>query len=411
MNTAFYIARRYFFSKRFRNAVNIISGISITGVAVGSMALVIVLSVFNGFEALILSLVNAFNSDLKVTVREGKVFHMDDVPVEEIQNIPGIVHFSQVVEDDALFRYEDRQHVGVIKGVDSAYLKMTPVDTMLLEGSFRLQEGEISYGVIGQGVAYFLGLRLSGERIPVNIFVPRRDARPGSHAPMAAFNQKNIYPSGVFGVQPEIDESYILLPLETARELYDYTDEVSALEIGLGPEANIKQTARQLQQTLGNEFNVQTRIQQQQILHKILQSEKWMTFLILSLILIIATFNVIGSLSLVILDKRKDTGILFSMGATPGLIRRIFLYEGMLITFAGAIAGIVLGLGIALLQQEFGLISMGSAGSFMIDAYPVKVQISDLIAIFVLVMLIGYLTALFPVRQISKKFMAVERKK
>ncbi len=410
MNTSLYIARRYFFSKSFRNVINIISGIAVTGVAVGSMALIVVLSVFNGFEDIILSLVNAFNPDLKVTVREGKVFHMNDMPMDEISKIPGLVHYTQVVEDNALFRYEEQQHVGVVKGVDSTYINMTPLDTMLLEGKFRLQQNGTNYGVLGQGVAYYLGVRLNNFMTPLTVFVPRRDATPGTINPMAAFNQRNIYPSGVFGIQPEIDEHYIIIPLELARELYNYEDEVTALEIAVADNANSEQIAERLREILGPEFEVSNRIQQQQVLYRILRSEKWMTFLILSFILIIATFNVIGSLTLIILDKRKDIAILFSMGAGKKLIKQIFMLEGMLVSFTGAVAGLLLGGIIAFVQQEFGIIGMGGGETFIIDAYPVKVKLMDFVSVFVVVMLIGWLTSLFPVRLISRKLLSPNRR-
>lgn len=409
MNTALYIARRYFFSRNFRNAVNIISGISITGVTVGTMALIVVLSVFNGFETLILSLVNSFNPDLKVTVKEGKVFHMDELPMDEIEKIPGIVHYSKVLEDNALFRYENQQHVGIIKGVDSAFQLMTPLDTMLMEGSFVLQKGERNYAIVGQGVAYYLGINITDPTTPVSVYTPRRDAKPGGINPMSAFIQKNVYPSGVFGIQAEIDENYMIVPLQVAQNLYQYSDEVSALEIDISENAKPKEIAEQLETTLGDNYEIKTRLQQQATLYKILGSEKWVTFLILSFILIIATFNVIGSLSLIILDKKKDIAILYSMGANSKFIKRIFLYEGMLVTFIGAMSGLLLGGLIVFLQEQFGIVGFGSSNSFIINAYPVDAQWPDFLIVLGVVMLIGWLTSLFPVRQISRKFLDARR--
>jgi lipoprotein-releasing system permease protein len=369
------------------------------------MALIVVLSVFNGFETLILSLVNSFNPDLKVSVKEGKVFHMDELPVDEIENIPGIVHYSKVVEDNALFRYENQQHVGIIKGVDSAFQEMTPLDTMLMEGNFVLEKGRRDYAILGQGVAYYLGINLTDPATPVSVYTPRRDAKPGGINPMSAFIRTNVYPSGVFGIQAEIDENYMIVPLEVARKLYQYSDEVSALEIDLSQGANPKEVAGQLKTVLGDNFQVKTRLQQQATLYKILGSEKWVTFLILSFILVIATFNVIGSLSLIILDKKKDIAILYSMGATGKFIKRIFLYEGMLVTFIGAASGLLLGGLIIFLQEQFGLVGFGSSNSFIISAYPVDAQLPDFLIVFGVVMLIGWLTSLFPVRQISKRFL------
>lgn len=373
------------------------------------MALIVVLSVFNGFEDLILSLVNKFNPDLKITPASGKVFHMDDLSVEEINNIPGVIHYSKVIEDNALLKYEDQQHIGTIKGVDSAYQIMTPMDSLMMEGKFRLKEGNMDFGAIGQGVAYYLGIRLN-LATPVSIFAPRRDAKPGMINPMSAFNEERIYPSGVFAVESKIDEKYVIIPIDLARDLYNYSDEVSALEIQIDENTSSSDVAEKLKQILGPDFIIENRIEQQKTLYRILRSEKWITFLILSLILIIATFNVIGSLTLIILDKRKDIAILYSMGANEKLIKRIFLYEGMLVTSIGAIIGMLLGGLLLFLQQKFGLISMGSAGAFIIDSYPVKMEFLDFLAVFAVVMLIGWLTSLFPVRHISKNFLSANRK-
>lgn len=354
-------------------------------------------------------MVNSYNPDLKVSPAQGKVFHMDSLSAEEISQVPGIVHYSKVVEENALFRYQDQQHIGVVKGVDSAYGLITPIDTLMLQGRFRLNKGSRPMGVIGQGVAYYLGVNLSIPE-PVSVYVPRRDAKPGSINPMSAFNQQTVYPTGVFAVESKIDEQYIIMPLENVRQLYDYNDEVSALEIKISDPDKAIAVARDLQKILGEDFIIENRLQQQKVLYKILRSEKWITFLILSLILIIATFNVIGSLSLVILDKKKDIAVLYSMGANEKLIKRIFLYEGLLITLVGALGGIFLGGLILILQQQFGLISMGSGGTFIIDSYPVKMEWVDFIAVFTVVMLIGWLTSLFPVRHISKNFLAADRK-
>lgn len=373
------------------------------------MALIVILSVFNGFENLILSLVNQFNPDLKITPAKGKVFHMDSLPVEEISRVPGLIHYSQVIEDNALLKYETQQHIGTIKGVDSTYKIMTPMDSLMLEGSFRLEEGNMNFGAIGQGVAYYLGIRLN-LATPVTIFAPRRDAKPGMINPMSAFNEERIYPSGVFAVESKIDEKYVIIPIDVARQLYNYSDQVSALEIQIDDKANSGDVAQRLTEILGPDFIIENRIEQQKTLYRILRSEKWITFLILSLILIIATFNVIGSLTLIILDKRKDIAVLYSIGANEKLIKKIFLYEGILVTFVGAIIGMLLGGLLLFLQQKFGLISMGTGGAFIIDSYPVKMEFTDFLAVFGVVMIIGWLTSLFPVRHISKNFLSADRK-
>lgn len=403
MNFPVYIAKRYLISKKSHNIINIISGISVAGITIGTMALIIILSVFNGFENLVISLFNTFNPDLKIEIREGKTFSLDQVPLEEIKNIPGVVNFTEVVEDNALVQYNDKQHIATIKGLGKSF-DSSSLDSMMVSGNFLLQNNRRDFAVLGAGVAYFLGVSISDYGKPLDVYVPSRTRAP-SLSFENAFNQRKIMPAGVFSIQQDFDTKYILVPIGFARELLEYKDEVSSVEISTAKGTNIKSIQQAIQELVGNEFRVQNRFQQQELLYKIMRSEKWVSFLILTFILLIATFNLIGSLSMLILDKKKDIAVLHSMGASNRLIRKIFLVEGMMISLLGGILGMLLGGLITWLQMEFGLIRLGSAdGSFVVDYYPVDMQFQDFLYVFITVSVIGFVSAWLPVQQISRKY-------
>ncbi len=407
MNFPFYIARRYLVSKKSHNIINIISIISVIGIAVGTMALVIVLSVFNGFEGLIVGLFNSFNPDLKVTVREGKTFNLADMPLEKIRQVPGVIHLTDVVEENALAMFHDKQHIVTMKGVGEEFVAMTPLDSFMLDGSYILQDHGKDYAVIGAGVAYYLGIYPEEFSIPMTIYLPKRTRKNITGPPDQAFNSKPVSVAGVFALQQEFDVEYVIVPVGFARELLEYTDEATALEIGLSPGSSLDQAQETVQTMLGPDYEVKNRYQQQALLYRIMKSEKWAVFFILTFILVIAAFNMIGSLSMLILDKKKDIGVLRSLGANNSMIKRVFFTEGMLISLAGGIAGLILGCILVIIQQQFGLLKLGGGeGTFIIDAYPVKVKISDLIMVFLTVLLIGAATAWYPVRQIGRKYLS-----
>lgn len=408
MNTPFYIARRYLFSKKSHNIINIISGISVLGFTVGTMALIIIMSVFNGFEEVVLKLFNTFNPDLQITPREGKVFDITKLPREEISKIPGVVHLSDVIEENALVKYKDKQFIATIKGVCDDYQEMGRIDTMITEGDFTLVRDSNNFAVVGQGVAYNLGLNLSDYFNPLEIYVPRRGVKNFSN-PLEAFNNEVLFPSGTFSVQQDFDIKYVFVPLRFARKLLDYKNEVTSLEISIAPDADLDKIKSQVETLAGKTYVVKNRFEQQELLYKIMKSEKWAIILILSFILLIATFNVIGTLTMLILDKKKDIAILWSMGADRVLIRRIFFIEGVLITLMGAFLGLGLGAIICWLQQHFGFIQMPESGSFVITAYPVKMQFLDFIYVFLIDLFIGVVTSWYPVRQLSKKTIDQEK--
>ncbi len=396
----FFIARRYLFAKKSHNAINIITLVSVIGVAVGTMALVVVLSVFNGFEKLILSLFNAFNPDMEIRLREGKVFSVDDLPLEELKNIPGVVLYSELLEETALLTYRDRQHLVTMRGVNDTFVEITGIDSMLVAGEFILEQGDADFLVLGQGVEYVLGANINDFQHMLNLYVPRRGRSTGLQ-PSQAFNASSNFASGIFGLQSEFDMEYILVPMRLARRLLEYDNEVTSLVIGLDPAANPGRVQQQVQELVGPHFEVRNRLQQQDFLYKVMRSEKWAIFLILSFILVIASFNVIGSLTMLVIEKSRDIKILHSMGASQKVIRRIFLVEGIMISLGGALAGIILGGLVSWLQMRFGIIGIQADGSFIIDAYPVAVQGMDFVLVSITVFGIGLLASILPIRNIS----------
>ncbi len=401
MNLPVYIARRYFFAKKSHNAINIISLIAVIGVAIGTMALVTILSVFNGFDRLVKSLFNSFDPDIRITRAEGKTFIPDSIPFNRIKNHASVLYYSEVVEENALLRYGDKQYVANIKGVDSTYLHITGIDSMMIEGEFSLFKGNRPYAVVGQGVAYYLGVGLHFID-PIMIYVPRRSAGVSIN-PENAFSKRFIYPSGVFRIEQEIDSKYLIVPISFARELLEYNKEVSSIEILLNPAYDSHRAYKEIAGILGPEFIVKDRYQQKEFFYKILKSEKWAIFFILSFILMVASFNIVGSLTMLILEKKKDIAVLHSMGTDSKTLRRIFLTEGSFISLAGAVIGLCLGALICFLQMKFSLIHLQGSGSFVIDAYPVYMKASDFTLVFITVLFIGFLAAWYPVRFISQK--------
>lgn len=401
MNLPAYIARRYFFAKKSHNAINIISIIAVVGVAVGTMALVTILSVFNGFDRLVKSLFNSFDPDIRITRVEGKTFVPDSALFNKVKNLHSVLYYSEVVEENALLRYGDKQYVANIKGVDSTYSRISGVDSMMMEGEFKLMKSNRPYAVVGQGVAYYLGVGLHFID-PIIIYVPRRSSGMSLN-PENAFSKQYLYPSGIFRIEQEIDSKYIFVPIEFARELLEYNREVTSIELKLDPKTDQKQAYNELTKILGSAYAVKDRYQQKEFFYKILKSEKWAIFFILSFILMVASFNIVGSLTMLILDKKKDIAVLHSMGTDSLTLRRIFLMEGSFISFAGAIIGIGLGALICFLQMKFSLLRLQGSGSFVIDAYPVYMKATDFGLVFLTVLFIGFLAAWYPVRFISQR--------
>jgi len=402
LNFPFYIAKRYLFAKKKRNAINIISAISVGGVMIGTMALVIVLSVFNGFDKVIKSLINSFDPDLKITLVEGKVFDPDSANKSKILELPGVLDISEVLEENALLRYDQRQYIATMKGVDERFGNTSGIDSMIVDGDFILEKDGRPFTVIGQGVAYSLRVGLSFIN-PLVIYVPERVGKINMANPTGAFRKFPVYPSGVFGIEQEYDAKYIILPIQNVRELLDYTNEVSALEIKLRDGEDEEQLQKQVQKILPPNYIVKTRYQQNETFYRIMRAEKWAIFMILTLILLIASFNIIGSLSMLIIDKQDDIISLRNLGADSATIKKIFLFEGWLISLSGSFLGILLGTGIAWIQDKYDIIRLAGSDSFVLDSYPVDIQIPDILLIWLTVVLIGFFAALYPVRKLSIK--------
>ena len=406
MNFPFYIARRYLFAKKSHNLINIISAISVIGMAVGVTALIVVLSVFNGFDQLIRKMFSNIDSDLRIELVEGKTFSDTLAELNAVRNYSGVAVFSEVLQEHALFKYRNRQHIGVIKGVSRNYNEISGIDSMIIDGEFQLWRGSQPLAIIGQGVAYYLNANLA-HFDPIEVYIPKR-GRQFSISAATAFNSKVIMPAGVFAIEQEFDSQFIIVPIEFARKLTNFNTEVTSVEILLKPGTNSNKAQTDIQKILGENFKVQNRYQQNESLYRTMNTEKLSIGVILSLILFIASFNIIGSLSMLIIDKRKDVETLRSLGANNDLIQKIFLTEGLLISLGGTILGTTLGLLICWLQITFKLVKLTGTGGFIVNAYPVDIQWFDIAAIILVVLVISFFTARFPVRIITKRIFAQE---
>lgn len=403
MKLSLYIAKRYLFAKKSRNAINIISAVSVAGVTVGTMALIIILSVFNGLETMVRSIFNTFDPDIKITASEGKTFIADTSSLTRLSKINGVSCYSLTLEENALLKYGDRQYIATIKGVDDNYAMVTHIDSTMWEGEFSLKsENGRPYAVPGVGVAQYLGLRVSFIT-PLFIYVPRITGSTTLN-PDDAFTRKFIFPSGVFEVEKEYDSKYVYIPLEFARELTEKEDGVSSVEIKINENTDPRPVQKSIENIFGEGFIVQNQYEQQEIFYKVMRSERLAIFLILTLILVIASFNIIGSLTMLIIEKERDIEILKSLGADNNLIRKIFIFEGWLISFIGALTGIFLGFIVCWLQQTFGFVKL-NGNSLMMDSYPVVMKIKDFFIVPATVLLIGYWAAWYPVRYLTKKFL------
>lgn len=404
MKLSLYIARRYLFAKKSRNAINVISGVSVAGVTVGTMALIIVLSVFNGLEKMVSSIFNTFDPDIKITAARGKSFVPDSALLVQLTSIDGINGYSLTLEENALLRYGERQYIATIKGVDTCYKSVTSVDSSMWEGEFILTSPNgRPYAIPGLGVSQYLGIRINFIT-PINIYVPGK-SETATLDPENAFNRKFIFPSGIFEVEKEFDSKYVFLPLDFVRELTENEGAVSSIEIKTDLNADAVAVEREVRKVFGENFVVQNRYEQQEIFYKVMKSERLAIFLILTLILIIASFNIIGSLTMLIIEKERDIEILKSLGADNELIRKIFIFEGWLISIIGAIAGLILGFLVCWLQQHFGLIRL-QRESLIMDAYPVVIKLKDFIIVPATVLLIGYWAAWYPVRYLTRKYLS-----
>jgi len=398
-----YIAKRYLFAKKSRNAINIISAVSVAGVAVGTMALIIILSVFNGLETMVSAIFNTFDPDIKITASEGKTFIADTARLKLLANVDGLSCYSLTIEDNALLKYGSRQYIATIKGIDDNYAMVSNIDSSMWEGVFMLRNDKgRPYAIPGLGVATYLGIRVNFIT-PLEILFPKKSGGTNITAENS-LNQKFIFPSGIFQVEKEYDSKYVYIPIDLARELTENEKGVSTIEIRFKQNADPRDVQKEIIKIFGKGFKVQNRYEQQAIFYKVMRSERLAIFFILTLILVIASFNIIGSLTMLIIEKERDIEILKSLGADNNLIRKIFIFEGWMISIIGAFSGIILGFIVCWLQQTYGFVKLNSQ-SLIMDSYPVVLKMKDFIIVPGTVLLIGYWAAWYPVRFLTKKYL------
>ena len=406
MRPELHIAWRYLFSKKGHNAINIVSGVSAAAVGVVTAAMVCVLSVMNGFGALVEHMFSEFDPEIRITAAEGKSFQLDTLPVQQALALPFVQATSEVVEEMALVRYKDHQQPARVMGVDSVFQQITHIDTIITDGYFSVFDGAFDRCVMGRGLATQIGVNAHFVGA-VHLYAPKRLERVNMLRPDEAFLHEKAFMAGTFAVnQTSYDDQLLLVSLPLARRLFQYdTLTVTALELQLDPGSSlsIRQMKAQLRECLGEGYVVADRYEQQSDFFRILKIEKLLTALLLAFILLIACFNVIGSLSMLIIDKQDDICILRHLGATPQIIRRIFLCEGWFIIVLGAVFGLVIGLTICLLQQHLGLLKLGSGTDYVISAYPVLVQAVDVLAVAVIVLGMGFLAAWYATRTLRSK--------
>lgn len=396
-------ARRYLFSRKSTNAINIIGAVSITGMTVCAAAFILILSVFNGFEGLVLQMYGAFYPDMRIEAVEGKVFQANDSLLQRVQSVPGVRTVSQVLEDNALLVLDGRQQPATVRGVDELYRNVTGMDTSMASGdSFVVEHRGTPFIILGSGIDHALEARTMDPLGKVTLFVPRRGAGR-SISPSGEFRRADLMVSDVFIIQDDFDQQYAFVPISLMRDLMRYDDEVSSLELALEPGRNQASVRKDLQQALGPTFRVLTRYQQNAFLYRIMAIERLAVYLILTFVLLIVAFNMVGSLSMVVIEKRKDIGILRAMGATSKTVRNIFLLEGLMQGVLGLLVGFGLAIAMVLAQQQFGLVPLTTSGTFIIQYYPVALKWVDFVAVTAIVLSIAALASWLPASRAAKQ--------
>lgn len=391
MNLPLKFARRYLFAKRSTNAINIITGIAVFGVAVGAAALILVLSVFNGFEDLINGMFSAVNPDVRITIAQGKTFEVDSTMMARLEAIDGIEVISQTLEEVAFFEYKDNQDFGILKGVDDQYRLVTGIDSMVREGNFKLRENGRDLAVLGLGMRNNLGVNVDDLFTPLSVHMPKRKV---GLFETQLFRTRFAYPYGTFIVQQDFDNQYVVTSLDFARELLAMPNRVSALEVRLFPGFSTRATFQAIEEAIGPDFEVKNRYQQEEAFMKLMQMEKWLSYAIVSLMMLMVSFNIIGALWMIVLEKQKDIAILKSMGAADSTVRNIFLTEGLLLCAIGLIVGFGFAISAYLLQKSYGLISI--PGNVLVDAYPISMRGVDFLIVTATVLSIGLLASIPP---------------
>ena len=395
MNISFKIARRYLFGKKSVNAINIITGISVLGISIGTAALILILSVFNGFEALLQKSFNAFNPEIKMIPAKGKFFKADSTFWEKLNKIKGIDAYSKILEEIAYFEYDDNSTVGIIKGVDDNYNTVNNIDSTIVEGRYVLNKKGVEMAVPGIGLATKLGVNITDKLTPVVVYILKTKK---SGLMDNFYKKRDVLPAAKFASQSEADMRYLIVSLELAKYLTGKKDEYSGLEIKTN--GDVSAVHQRLNEAFGEKFVIKNRYEQNEELLKIMNLEKWISYAIVFLTLFLVAFNMIGSLWMIVLDKKKDLSILQSMGATKKMIKSIIVFEGLLIAVIGLIAGTILALIFYYIQTEYGII--GIPDGFIIDAYPIKLRFFDFIIVSITVLFIGFIVSILPAYRAAK---------
>lgn len=410
MSLSFFLARRYLFSKKSHNAINVISGISVGGIALATMAMVCVLSVFNGFRDLIGGLYSTFDPQLEVVPAKGKYADAADAALQRVRRVDGVDRVSECLEENALILYRGNPLVVTVKGVDAAFGRVTGVDSIIYDRNNRhvplpyLSAAGVHYGIPGYGLAYRTGIDFG----QLQICAPRRGERINMANPAESFNVADLFPLGLFFQvnQKRYDDAYLLTSLDFARSLFEQDGKISSLELRLRDDADPGRTKAAVIRAVGSDYVVRDRAEQHSDTFNVMKIEKFVAWLFLTFILLVASFNIVGSVSMLIIDKRDDVDTLRSLGADDRLIVRIFLLESRLITLLGAVIGVLAGLLLCYVQQRFGLIRLGGdGGNFIVDAYPVSVRLTDVLAVLATVVAVGFLTVWYPVRYLSRRML------
>ncbi|MBR4593943.1 MAG: FtsX-like permease family protein [Bacteroidaceae bacterium] len=405
MKFPYFIARRYLFAKKSHNVINVISAISVAGIMLASFALICTLSVFNGFHELVESLFKDIDPELKIVSSNKKFFDTNNEKINSVLEFPYIETTSFTLEEQALISYKSRQQIVMIKGVQESYHDLVNIENLLKgNGIYMLEDQICHYGIMGIGLTGKLDCGISpSDRL--KLYVPKKEGRVNITNPATSFNQADIYSPGVvFRVEQEkYDDNYVLISLDLARSLTGRQNEASALEIRLKDGTSVNKAKREISAALGGEFHVQNRVEQQQDVFKVVKLEKFISYLFLSFILLIACFNIIGSLIMLIVEKQQDAQLLKSMGASQRTIERIFITNGVLISLIGAVSGLAIGIIATLLQQKYGFIKLGTEGSFLVDAYPVKIYFQDIVIVLVTVLVVSFVSVR-PIGPIARRF-------
>jgi lipoprotein-releasing system permease protein len=403
------IAFRYLFSKKSTNAINIITAVAMVGMGVGAMALILVLSVFNGFEGLVLSLYNQFTPDLQITPLKGKTFTLSEAQLEKLRSHKGITAIAPVLEEKAMLKYQDREYIATVKGIDKNYLKVNAVEAAVAEGSFILSDNNLEYMVLGAGVRAALGVNISDGINTISVFLPRRGKQATSLLPTDAFNRRFIFPSGVFSIQQEFDYEYVYVPISFLREALKYENEISALEIKVNTEADINKVKEEVLDIVGNGFKIKDRYEQDETLFKVMNTERVVAYGIFAFVILIISFNITGALSMIVIEKSKDIAVLKTMGATKQWVTKVFLLEGLLIAFIGSSAGILLASLVGFIQIHFEVVKMNTS-TMVVDAYPIVFKTESFVVVFCITMVIGIIASLIPSIRAGKIIMALKGK-